>query len=154
MPTKQSDYGGPRREQHGPPKIVQNPPVATVVQAFGEREGANEEGEVSVLASTRRVWRKRRGWRFEDRGDTLMMIDLSSKEGAWSFSAALAAIAVAPKATATARSGENAAEGRASCLAFGLLGRERNGSRSGKRLAEAGSEWSNVRRLGYPRVVV
>src|SRR5215211_5583501 len=103
MPTKQSDYGGPRREQHGPPKIVQNPPVATVVQAFGEREGANEEGEVSVLASTRRVWRKRRGWRVEDRGDTLMMIDLSSKEGAWSFSAALAAIAQLPTGRALER---------------------------------------------------
>jgi hypothetical protein len=44
------------------------------------------------------------------------MIDLSSKEGPWSFDAARTAIAVALRATATARARRNAAEGQASCL--------------------------------------
>ena len=67
------------------------------------------------------------------------MIDLSSKEGLWSFDAARTAIAVALRATATARARRNAAEGQASCLVFGLLGlfREGNSPRPADRLPES-----------------
>jgi hypothetical protein len=81
-----------------------------------------------------------------------MVIDLSSKEATWSFSAAQTAIAVVQRAIATAETGISAAEGREQSPAFGSStssrpGLRRQGARQGRRgwgsTARAGAQLSN-----------